>query len=615
MYSVAVRVARRTNTFIFLLSIILGPILLASTSAICLMQHGKFRRRLSENVGTRRNDNCSPSFEDKVEGYETRKREANKPPSYSSTLPMQPQSVSNEDNAKDKPLDIWSTRGSCILENGSYYQWDLSDERKNCKVYLIASSPEKVESLLKQQFLLSEQSPPTILLFKRSRTCDPFIGTLSLLMHPRIYWVITDTLCFGDSYQSTSVLPSTNQERLSLMADVRTQVLTHSSIFLPSTPALWTSWQMHLHMTSKSSQETEITVDLNSQYKQILVPKFQKNWTSTNDHCKPCNATLRIPKLPWKVLIMKSCFRYWLFEAMQTTIKAGNSSTLFQFAKSWDESNVVFTCEKKIAVMRPFLRARTVRKFFVVLSKDMKKNNGVCGTLNVNTWSTSDCMISSTGIPIALPPKYLLSSGTLQLPPTSNSTRRRYLASFMGTHYKDRFDGSYGIIRHLLRQFNDESSNFIVYTRCHTAHKSQCEGSEEGERLFHFSKQPRYKYNDLLQESLYCLAPKGRQPASYRFLESILFGCIPVYISDPGDNYMYTFVEARHIPWEKVSFYIHGFSVSYIKKFLQDVPLEEKEARQHATLLVANTFFSSLELIARNFLLEVQAKLMTHISP
>lgn len=275
---------------------------------------------------------------------------------------------------------------------------------------------------------------------------------------------------------------------------------------------------------------------------------------------------------------------------------------------------MVFTCKKSRYDIRPFLLAKSLQKLVVVVSMQDRKNNGICGTLNVNTWSTSDCMVRATGIPIALPPKFLLSAGTLQLPPASSSRTKKYLASFMGTHYKDGFDGSDGIIRHLLRQFNDENSNFIVYTKCHTARIAQCEGFEEGERLFHFTKQPSYKYEDLLKESVYCLAPKGRQPASYRFLESLLFGCIPVYISDPGDNFMYTFVEARNIPWEKVSFYIHGFTVSYIKEFLQHVPLEEREARQRATYLVAERFFSSLEVIARHLLLEVEAKLKSHVS-
>jgi hypothetical protein len=116
------------------------------------------------------------------------------------------------------------------------------------------------------------------------------------------------------------------------------------------------------------------------------------------------------------------------------------------------------------------------------------------------------------------------------------------LLSFRGKAY---LTGKGSVRLDLARLHNGR--DVVVVLDCHL---SECVHSQGANFAVMTQGVPRSLYPDLMQLSWFCLAPSGRSPASFRVLESILSGCLPVFLDEPGHG-PWVPPLAEWVPWEE----------------------------------------------------------------
>ncbi len=107
----------------------------------------------------------------------------------------------------------------------------------------------------------------------------------------------------------------------------------------------------------------------------------------------------------------------------------------------------------------------------------------------------------------------------------------------------------------------------------------------------------KYDYNELLQSSKFCLVPRGRRLATYRLLESLKQGCVPVLLSN---NYVLPFSEI--IDWKKAAVFADELLLSHVPSMLREINDSELFEMRRFALKYYQTYFSSVErIIATTF--------------
>lgn len=114
----------------------------------------------------------------------------------------------------------------------------------------------------------------------------------------------------------------------------------------------------------------------------------------------------------------------------------------------------------------------------------------------------------------------------------------------------------------------------------------------------------KYDYDELLKNATFCLAPRGRRLGSYRFLESLQAGCIPVILSN---GWELPFSEV--IDWSKALIQGDEQLLTELPSIVRSYSKEQILAMKQQALFLWEAYFSSVEKIMLTTLEVIRSRL------
>ncbi|XP_062562398.1 LOW QUALITY PROTEIN: exostosin-1-like [Armigeres subalbatus] len=102
----------------------------------------------------------------------------------------------------------------------------------------------------------------------------------------------------------------------------------------------------------------------------------------------------------------------------------------------------------------------------------------------------------------------------------------------------------------------------------------------------------RYDYETLLQNSTFCLVPRGRRLGSFRFLEALQAGCIPVLLSN---SWVLPF--QSKIDWQQAAIWADERLLLQVPDIVRSISASRILALRQQTQVLWERYFSSIEKI------------------
>ncbi|XP_050666654.1 exostosin-1 [Leptidea sinapis] len=178
---------------------------------------------------------------------------------------------------------------------------------------------------------------------------------------------------------------------------------------------------------------------------------------------------------------------------------------------------------------------------------------------------------------------------------------KRHLLAFKGKRY---VHGIGSDTRNSLWHLHD-GDNLILVTTCR--HGKSWKDLRD-ERCDEDNKEyDKFDYEQLLANSTFCLVARGRRLGSYRFLEALAAGCVPVLLSN---GWRLPFDE--RIDWRRAVIWADERLLLQVPELVRSVPPERILALRQQTQLLWEQYFSSIEKIVFTTIEILLERIMAH---
>uniref|UniRef100_A0A1I7T527 Exostosin domain-containing protein n=2 Tax=Caenorhabditis tropicalis TaxID=1561998 RepID=A0A1I7T527_9PELO len=178
---------------------------------------------------------------------------------------------------------------------------------------------------------------------------------------------------------------------------------------------------------------------------------------------------------------------------------------------------------------------------------------------------------------------------------------RKYLVSFKGKRYVYGIgSGTRNLVHHL-----HNGEDIVMVTTC--KHNNDWQAYQDDRCQKDNNEYDQWDYEDLLANSTFCLVPRGRRLGSFRFLETLRSGCIPVVISD---SWILPFTET--IDWHSAAIVVAERDALSIPELLMSTSRGRVRELRDSARDVYDGYLRSIQVISNHVLSIISKRIDDH---